>query len=132
MQTLEEYNQHPIQQEQQEEREQLQEMQQEFQQYEQRRRQQQDQEQSTTTTTTTTITEDDSSMKIDQQSAISDTELIRIDPTGDAKLMVESQTTHKKRNFQISSKILSFASPVFAKLFGPNFSEGRQIIESNS
>lgn len=43
-------------------------------------------------------------------------ELERLDPDGDVVVVVEDQSPLKRR-FLVSSKVLSVASPVFAKLF---------------
>ena len=48
-----------------------------------------------------------------------------IDPEGDV-ILVSGET-----EFQVSSKVLSLASPVFKALFSPNFAEG-QTISSNA
>ena len=47
-----------------------------------------------------------------------------IDPDGDAIITIG------KTGFQVSSKALSLASPVFKTLFGPNFAEG-QFLTNN-
>lgn len=54
--------------------------------------------------------------------------LERLNPDGDVILLVEGQSTGQ---FLVSSKILSIASPVFAKLFGSNFHEGMQMAKSS-
>ncbi|KAH8648207.1 hypothetical protein BGZ60DRAFT_423350 [Tricladium varicosporioides] len=52
-------------------------------------------------------------------------DLISLDSNGDAVLAVgDSQEIVK---FLISTKVLSLASPVFAKMFGPNFQEGHKL-----
>ncbi|KAK6823342.1 hypothetical protein RU639_005902 [Aspergillus parasiticus] len=51
----------------------------------------------------------------------------RIDPDGNVILRVEGRNVAQ---FLVSSKILSVASPVFAKLFSSKFSEGMQMISS--
>ncbi|OJJ29582.1 hypothetical protein ASPWEDRAFT_55552 [Aspergillus wentii DTO 134E9] len=55
-------------------------------------------------------------------------DLESLDPDGNLILSVEGQNI---RQFLVSSKILSLASPVLAKLLGPNFREGKQITESH-
>ncbi|KAK0642145.1 hypothetical protein B0T16DRAFT_462149 [Cercophora newfieldiana] len=45
-----------------------------------------------------------------------------IDPEGDVILHVSDDKSN--REFLVSSKILTLASPVFAKMFGPHFQEG--------
>lgn len=52
-------------------------------------------------------------------------DLERIDPDGDVILLVAGPTS--KARFLVSSKILGMASPMFAKLFNPNFHEGAQM-----
>ncbi|KAE8371688.1 hypothetical protein BDV26DRAFT_286588 [Aspergillus bertholletiae] len=54
-------------------------------------------------------------------------DLERIDPEGNVILLVEGQSTAR---FLVSSKILSMASQVFAKLFNSKFSEGIQMTHS--
>ncbi|PIG80777.1 hypothetical protein AARAC_010661 [Aspergillus arachidicola] len=51
----------------------------------------------------------------------------RIDPDGNVILLVEGPSAAR---FLVSSKILSMASPVFAKLFDSRFSEGMQMAYS--
>lgn len=47
-----------------------------------------------------------------------------IDPDGDVIIAIG------KSGFQVSSKVLSLASPVFKALFGPNFAEGQFVIDN--
>lgn len=47
-----------------------------------------------------------------------------IDPDGNVTLLIEGQS---RARFLVSSKILSMASPVFARLFGQRFYEGTQM-----
>ncbi|KAE8359907.1 hypothetical protein BDV27DRAFT_168241 [Aspergillus caelatus] len=54
--------------------------------------------------------------------------LEQIDPDGNVILLVEGRSTAR---FLVSSKILSMASPMFAKLFDSNFSEGIQVASSS-
>ncbi|KAE8136573.1 hypothetical protein BDV38DRAFT_249286 [Aspergillus pseudotamarii] len=54
--------------------------------------------------------------------------LEQIDPDGNVILLVEGRSTAQ---FLVSSKILSMASPMFAKLFDSNFSEGIQVASSS-
>ncbi|KAJ5360748.1 hypothetical protein N7517_009939 [Penicillium concentricum] len=51
----------------------------------------------------------------------------RFDPDGDVIIVSEGESPDDTRRFLVSSKVLSLASPVFAKLFGPNFYEGTQM-----
>jgi hypothetical protein len=62
------------------------------------------------------------------QLADEDLGLERIDPDGNVILLVEGQSTAR---FLVSSKILSMASPMFAKLFDFNFYEGIQMANSS-
>ena len=48
-----------------------------------------------------------------------------IDPEGDVHLSL------RDRELLVSSKVLSLASPVFKKLFGPHFSEGSRVEAKN-
>ena len=50
---------------------------------------------------------------------------LTIDPEGDVHLSLRG------RELLVSSKVLSLASPVFKKLFGPHFSEGNCVEASN-
>ncbi|KAJ9195795.1 hypothetical protein DTO164E3_6630 [Paecilomyces variotii] len=54
------------------------------------------------------------------------TEIEKLDAEGDVTLVVGGNTM-SPRQFLVSSKVLSLASPVFAKLFGPHFLEGSQM-----
>lgn len=54
--------------------------------------------------------------------------LLTLDPEGDATLEVGEAPA--RRRFLVSSKALKLASPYFARLFGPHFSEGEQIQRS--
>ena len=47
------------------------------------------------------------------------------DPTGDLILLVGSKD--KSKSIQVSSKVLSLASPVFAAMLGPRFAEGQAL-----
>ncbi|KAH8424338.1 uncharacterized protein LDX57_002089 [Aspergillus melleus] len=51
------------------------------------------------------------------------------DPYGDVVLAVGEGTGEKVRKFLVFSRVLSLASPVFAKLFSHNFSEGIEIMK---
>jgi hypothetical protein len=55
------------------------------------------------------------------------TDLVSLDSSGDAVLAVGGPDIHRTVRFLISTKVLSLASPVFAKMFGPNFQEGHKI-----
>jgi hypothetical protein len=55
------------------------------------------------------------------------TDLVSLDGSGDAVLAVGGPDTHGTVGFLISTKVLSLASPVFAKMFGPDFQEGQKI-----
>ncbi|KAL7818375.1 hypothetical protein V8C26DRAFT_397482 [Trichoderma gracile] len=48
---------------------------------------------------------------------------VQLDPEGDAVLSINSSGGNKR--YLVSSRVLSLASPVFSKLFGPNFKEGQ-------
>ncbi|CRG91088.1 hypothetical protein PISL3812_08136 [Talaromyces islandicus] len=54
-------------------------------------------------------------------------DLEHLDPEGDVMLKLEDGEA--ARNFLVSSKILSLASPVFKTLFAPSFSEGTKLAE---
>lgn len=54
-------------------------------------------------------------------------ESIILDADGDAILDVAVVRSNKTFEFLISTKVLSLASPVFAKLFGPHFLEGSRL-----
>lgn len=47
-----------------------------------------------------------------------------LDPEGDIILEISSSQDEEKTSLLVSSKVLSLASPVFAKMLGPNFEEG--------
>lgn len=49
-----------------------------------------------------------------------------VDPAGDLSLSVG--TDEKQMSILVSSKVLSLASPVLAAMFGPNFAEGKAIL----
>jgi hypothetical protein len=55
-------------------------------------------------------------------------EIERLDEDGNVILAVEGDSRNATRRFVVSSKVLSLASPVFAKLFSPNFSEGAKMM----
>lgn len=59
------------------------------------------------------------------------TELEKLDAEGDVTLVVGGNSM-KPRQFLVSSRCLSLASPVFAKLFGPHFLEGSQMAKHGS
>lgn len=59
------------------------------------------------------------------------TEIEKLDAEGDVTLVVGGNTM-SPRQFLVSSKVLSLASPVFAKLFGPHFLEGSQMAKHGS
>lgn len=52
---------------------------------------------------------------------------VLLDPEGDVILAVTDPTHNISENFLVSSKVFGLASPVFSKMFGPDFSEGIQI-----
>ncbi|KAI9147645.1 Efflux pump himE [Paramyrothecium foliicola] len=54
------------------------------------------------------------------------TQTVRLDPEGDVTLVIEGNDDTQHR-FLASSVVLRLASPVFAKMFGPNFKEGADI-----
>ena len=47
-----------------------------------------------------------------------------VDPDGDLVITVGSSSP---RSFRVSAKVLSVASDVFRKMFGPNFKEGSSL-----
>jgi hypothetical protein len=49
------------------------------------------------------------------------------DPDGDVFLRCKDQDTGIPKSFRVSSKVLRLASPVFARLLGPTFQEGRKL-----
>lgn len=51
-------------------------------------------------------------------------EIVQLDPEGDATLIINGSGYSKR--YLVCSRVLSLASPVFSKLFGPNFKEGQQ------
>ncbi|KAH0491868.1 hypothetical protein TgHK011_003271 [Trichoderma gracile] len=51
-------------------------------------------------------------------------ETVQLDPEGDAVLSINSSGVNNR--YLVSSRVLSLASPVFSKLFGPNFKEGQE------
>ncbi|KAJ9311380.1 hypothetical protein DTO271D3_8357 [Paecilomyces variotii] len=59
------------------------------------------------------------------------TELEKLDAEGDVVLVVGGNSM-RPRQFLVSSKVLSLASPVFARLFGPQFLEGSQMARHGS
>ena len=58
---------------------------------------------------------------------MSQTTTTTVDPDGDIILEVSSPQDEGKASFLVSSKILSLASPVFARMLGPDFKEGSRI-----
>ena len=50
---------------------------------------------------------------------------VQLDPEGDATLIINRSGGTEQ--YRISSRVLSLASPVFSKMFGPNFKEGIEI-----
>ncbi|OTA07737.1 hypothetical protein A9Z42_0086490 [Trichoderma parareesei] len=54
-------------------------------------------------------------------------ETVQLDPEGDATLLINGNGPGDTKRYLVSSKVLSLASPVFSKLFGPNFREGQEI-----
>jgi hypothetical protein len=54
-------------------------------------------------------------------------EVISLDVDGNAILDIEDLRSQKALEFLISTKVLSLASPVFAKMFGPHFEEGHRV-----
>jgi hypothetical protein len=57
---------------------------------------------------------------------------VPLDPEGDVILVMTASgameaTEDGASSFLVSSKVLGLASPVFAKMFGPNFIEGQQV-----
>lgn len=53
------------------------------------------------------------------------------DQDGNVIIVTEDQSAVSRRRFLVSSKVLSLASPVFAKLFSPHFSEGAKVAHSS-
>ncbi|KAK1244403.1 hypothetical protein MKX07_003202 [Trichoderma sp. CBMAI-0711] len=51
-------------------------------------------------------------------------ETVQLDPEGDAVLSIKGSGGNK--SYLVSSRVLSLASPVFSKMFSPNFKEGIQ------
>ncbi|KAJ5088458.1 hypothetical protein N7456_012074 [Penicillium angulare] len=51
----------------------------------------------------------------------------RIDAEGDVILVLKDEGGILKRKFQVSSKAMSLASPVFKRLFSPGFREGNEL-----
>ncbi|PLN78367.1 hypothetical protein BDW42DRAFT_175095 [Aspergillus taichungensis] len=64
------------------------------------------------------------------QPADEEPDLEQIDPNGDVILLVAGLESTAR--FLVSSKILSMASPMLAKLFSPKFSEGAQMASCTS
>ncbi|KAJ5249540.1 hypothetical protein N7524_011856 [Penicillium chrysogenum] len=56
-----------------------------------------------------------------------DSTIERFDHDGNVIIVVEGQPPENTRRFLVSSKVLGLASPVFAKLFSPNFHEGTKL-----
>ncbi|KAK7935332.1 hypothetical protein PG985_000827 [Apiospora marii] len=54
-------------------------------------------------------------------------ETMVLDPEGDATITIMCSRCDEDRRFRASSQVLSLASPVFAKMLGPNFKEGHQL-----
>ena len=54
-----------------------------------------------------------------------------VDRDGNVIIVMANQFSGSRRKFFVSSKVLSLASPVFAKLFGPSFSEGAEVARSS-
>ncbi|KAL7806861.1 hypothetical protein V8C44DRAFT_338495 [Trichoderma aethiopicum] len=52
-------------------------------------------------------------------------ETVQLDPEGDATFIINGSECPQE--YRVSSKVLSLASPVFYKLFGPNFKEGQEV-----
>ncbi|KAJ5536965.1 hypothetical protein N7513_010151 [Penicillium frequentans] len=50
-----------------------------------------------------------------------------IDMQGDVIIVAQGSSPDKSRRFLVSTKVLGLASPVFLKLFGPEFLEGQQL-----
>ncbi|KAK4237805.1 hypothetical protein C8A03DRAFT_34222 [Achaetomium macrosporum] len=58
------------------------------------------------------------------------TEMVRLDENGDVVLAVRNGELSKTRHFLVSTAALSLTSPIFAKMFSPNFREGRLVREA--
>ncbi|KAJ5958222.1 uncharacterized protein N7479_005372 [Penicillium vulpinum] len=56
-----------------------------------------------------------------------DHEVETFDPDGDVIIVAKGKSLDDDKRFLLSSKLLSLASLVFAKFFGPNFYEGAQV-----
>jgi hypothetical protein len=54
-------------------------------------------------------------------------ESMTLDPNGDVILAVNDTARDAREKFIVSSRVLSLASPVFSKMFSPNFKEGIQM-----
>ncbi|KAI9040724.1 BTB/POZ domain-containing protein [Aspergillus affinis] len=62
-----------------------------------------------------------------QEDTQPDNLLQEFDPNGDVIFVVGEGMLEKERKFLVSSRVLSLASPVFAKLFSESFSEGIEL-----
>jgi hypothetical protein len=58
-------------------------------------------------------------------------DVVQLDPEGDAVLIVDDAAHITSKKFLVSSKVLSLASPVFSRMFGSNFREGIQTRQGN-
>jgi hypothetical protein len=56
---------------------------------------------------------------------------VPLDPEGDVILVVNDPARNVGSSFLVSSRVLSLASPVFSKMFGPDFAEGIQVRRGN-
>ena len=72
------------------------------------------------TETSTTPPQDDA-----VESRLDTPEVVQLDPEGDATLVINGSGGTEQ--YRISSRVLSLASPVFSKMFGPYFKEGIEI-----
>ncbi|KAK8136743.1 hypothetical protein PG984_004683 [Apiospora sp. TS-2023a] len=54
-------------------------------------------------------------------------ETMMLDPEGDVTITINCPRCDEVRRFRASSQVLSLASPVFAKMLGPNFMEGQEL-----
>ncbi|KAK7953527.1 hypothetical protein PG988_014221 [Apiospora saccharicola] len=54
-------------------------------------------------------------------------ETMMLDPEGDVTITINCPRCDEARRFRASSQVLSLASPVFAKMLGPNFKEGHHL-----
>lgn len=55
-----------------------------------------------------------------------------LDPEGDIILEISSSQDEEEASLLVSSKVLSLASPVFARMLGPNFAEGSRKVSASA